>query len=399
MLVQGGGERQCLALSRALSREGHEVSIYTSAYNREACYPEICAKLNVHVVGRGPLSFLSRPRFLRRFLDMHTLAKTIQEPHEIWNPHHWPAHWASVWLKQKLGGRVIWMCNDVPDMRRQQQELRNSRSYWKRLGQYVYGWLHDYDAAQIRTIDQVVVLSEWAKSELLKVYSAPVEVIRSGMDSEQLLQGNRQKFRDKLGVASDCFLVLWFGILMPHRRLEDAIAAVGLLRNRGQNVRLLLAGSDRSFPRYLKRLKELARLAGIEDLVIFTGPLDEGEVRDAFAGCDVFLFPNEEQTWGLTVMEAMAAGCPVIVSKGSGVHEVLQDRVTALLVSPRDPAGIASKLELLLHDSELRRELAQRGQSYVLGRFSWGNYARDMLAVFEETLSAKKSVNHEARVS
>src|SRR5205085_8177608 len=139
--------------------------------------------------------------------------------------------------------------------------------------------------------------------------------------------------------------------------------------------------------------------AGVQDSVIFLGPFHEYEIPDAFAACDVFLFPNEEQTWGLTPMEAMAAGRAVIVSRGSGVHEVLQDGVTALLVPPREPSIIASKLELLLRNPKLREDLAQRGQQYVLGRFSWDNYARDMHSIFEQALSAaNSSVNDEVRV-
>jgi glycosyltransferase involved in cell wall biosynthesis len=382
--TQGGGERQCVALAQCLQSTGHDVTLYTSAYDPK-CYEQICSGLRIQVTGRGWFPNFRRSAYLRRLLDMHRMAAVIDEPHDIWNPHHWPPHWASVWLKGKLGGNVVWMCNDVPDLKQKYDAARINRSVVSRLQSAIYRAMWLYDARQIKRVDRTLVLSEWTERELLKVYQTPVSVVRSGMDSSLRVPRDSEKIRQRFGIQHSDFVVLWLGIFMPHRRLEDAINALACLRKRGVSARLLLAGSSSVFPEYGERLRTLARQLEVEEQVIFAGPVHEAEIADFYAAADVFVFPNVDQTWGLVVIEAMAAGLPVVVSTGSGVHEVLEDEKTALKVPPREPLAIAEKLELLARNPAFRNSLADSGRQYVLSRFSWERYTQDMVEFFRQS--------------
>ena len=381
--VQGGGERQCVALARALQHAGHDVTLYTSAYD-PGCYTEICSELKIQVTGRGWFPHLRSSAYLRRFLDMRRMLAAIDEAHEIWNPHHWPPHWASVWLKRKLGGHVVWMCNDIPDFKQRYDSARGARSLREKLKALRYRWMWKYDACQIKKIDLTLVLSDWTKEALLKVYDTRVSVIRSGMDERLRISGDSEKIRCRFGFAPTDFVVLWFGIFMPHRRLEDGITAIARLRERGVRAQLLLAGSTSAYPEYAEYLRRIACELKIQDVVVFAGPVPEEEVADYFAAADVFLFPSVNQTWGLVVIEAMAAAKPVVVSTGSGVHEVLEDNRTAMKVLPYSPDAVADKLELLYRDPRLREALAEAGRNYVLSRFSWERYAAGMIDAFAQ---------------
>jgi len=382
--VQGGGERQCVALARALQSARHDVTLFTSAYD-PACYAQICSELKIRVTGRGWFPRMRKSAYLRRLLDMRLMLASVNESHDVWNPHHWPSHWASVWLKRKLGGRVVWMCNDIPDFKQKYDAARIDHSPVEKLKALLYWCMWRFDARQIRNIDATIVLSDWTKSELLKVYDTRVSVVRSGMDGGLRVPGDSGKIRDRFGFAPSDFVVLWFGILMPHRRLEDGILAIARLRERGIAARLLVAGSSAAFPDYAEYLRRIALELKVQDAVVFAGSVSEAEVNDYYAASDVFLFPNVEQTWGLVVIEAMSAGKPVVVSTGSGVHEVLEDNKTAMKVPPRDPEAIARKLELLYRDPTLRQALARSGRDYCLTRFSWERYAQDMVDAFEQS--------------
>jgi glycosyltransferase involved in cell wall biosynthesis len=162
---------------------------------------------------------------------------------------------------------------------------------------------------------------------------------------------------------------------MPHRRLEDAIQAVAQLARGGIKVRLLLAGSERSYPQYVKSLKALANRLGVDHEVTFTGKIPDDEIRDLYAACDAFLFPNHQQTWGLAVFEAMACGCPVLVSRGAGAHEVLTDGRNALLFSPRNPDELAAKIECLVTNPQLKYEIARNGTRIVCETYNWAQFA------------------------
>lgn len=381
LLVEGGGERQCVSLARALALRGHQITLYTSAYDRSNCFPEICRDLTIIDVGRGRLARLRKPIFLRGFLDMKHMASVVKSRHEIWNPHHWPAQWGAVWLKRKLGGAVVWMCNDVPNFHEKAQQRRSIG--W--IAAAVHWLYYVYDRAQNRKVDLTLFLSNWAEGEFKAIYPGPTRVVRSGADPLRFASGgDRQKIRDRFGYAKSDFVLLWLGIFMPHRRLEDAIEAVSRLKSQGFAVKLLLAGSDRSFPEYFNSLKALAAQVGVSYDITFAGKVADEEIQDFYCASDVFLFPNENQTWGLAVLEAMSCGTPVLVSQGAAVHEVLTDGENALLFPPRNPDALAARIHELATQPALRARIAQQGMELVRTKFNWEQFARQIEQVCKE---------------
>jgi glycosyltransferase involved in cell wall biosynthesis len=375
LLVEGGGERQCVSLARALAGQGHEVVVYTCAYDAANCFPEVCKDIKVIELGRGLWPRLRNPAFLRGWLDMRHLARKINARCDLWNPHHWPAQWGALWVACRLGGAVLWMCNDVPNLHEKSRQRRSIGM----IGAVVHRLYYLYDRAQNRRIDLTMFLSRWAEAEFKKIYSGETCVVRSGADPVRFSPGgDRQKIRDRFGYRPDEFVLLWLGIFMPHRRLQDAIEAVSLLAARGANVRLLLAGSGRSFPDYFQSLQDLAAKLGVQARVTFAGKVEDDEVRDFYCACDAFLFPNENQTWGLAVLEAMACGTPVLVSQGAAVHEVLADNENAALFPARNPTALAEKIELLISEPQLRSEIAHAGLHLVRTRYNWEEFARQV---------------------
>jgi glycosyltransferase involved in cell wall biosynthesis len=384
LLVEGGGERQCLSLAHALQQQGHQVTVYTSAYDPSHCFPEICQDLKIIEVGRGYFRRLRKPALIRGYLDMTHMARTVASSHEIWNPHHWPAQWGAIWLKHKLGGKVVWMCNDVPNFHQQahQREILG-------LFRSALAWLYyRYDRSQNRKADLTLFLSNWAEGEFRAIYPGETRVVRSGADPNRFAPGgDRLKIRQRFGYESGNFVLLWLGIFMPHRRLQDAIEAMSLLRSSKAKIKLLLAGSDRSFPEYYSSLKSLVHELGLQEHVTFAGKVEDTEIRDFYCACDAFLFPNENQTWGLAVLEAMACGCPVLVSSGAAVHEVLTDNENAILFPARSPQVLAQKIDQLASQPELRRRVAQAGMTLVRETYNWERFANQFAKICQEVAS------------
>jgi glycosyltransferase involved in cell wall biosynthesis len=387
LLVEGGGERQCVTLAQALARRGHQVTLYTSAYDRSNCFADTCKDLRVVNVGRGAMRWLKRPLFLRGWLDMRHLARAVNEKHAAWNPHHWPAQWGALWLQDRLGGKVAWMCNDVPDF---MPKARRPRSLKNFLSAPLYALYYLYDRAQNRRIDLTLFLSKWAETDYRTLYEGATHVVRSGADPARFRPGgDPKKIRSRFGFKDDDFVLLWLGIFMPHRRIEDALAAVAELVKRGRCVKLLLAGSDRSYPEYLASLKQRVAELGIGEAVTFTGKVAEVEIADFYAACNAFLFPNDQQTWGLVVLEAMASGCFAMVSTGAGVSEVLTDGDNAILFPPRSPQVLAEKIESVLDRPELRQTIAARGTELVRNHYNYDTYAAQMEAAFSAPRGAE----------
>ncbi len=389
LLVEGGGERQCASLAQALARRGHDVTLYTSAYDRANCFPDICKDFQVRDVGRGVLGGIKRPFFVRGCLDMKRMASSIGKSHEIWNPHHWPAQWGALWLRKKRGGKVVWMCNDVPDF---YHKAARPNSVKTLLLAALY-WLYFlYDRAQNSQVDRAIFVSNWAEAEYKAILPGQTCVVRSGADPSRFAPGgNREAIRARYGYLQQDFVLLWLGIFMPHRRLEDAIEAVAEASGQGVNVKLLLAGSDRSYPKYVRALKQLVAARGLQDRVRFTGKVADEEIRDFYAACDAFLFPNDKQTWGLVVLEAMACGCLCIVSRGAGVHEVLSDGENAILFTPRDAKELAEKIALAANSPGLRRQTAVAGMNLAREVYTYDHYAEQVENICAE-LTGKNQV-------
>jgi D-inositol-3-phosphate glycosyltransferase len=375
LLVEGGGERQCVSLARALAQQGHQVVVYTTEYDSANCFPEICKDITVIEIGRGLWPRLRKPAFLRGYLDMLRLTRQVTRRHDIWNPHHWPAQWAAVWLKRKLGGAVLWMCNDVPNL----YEKSRQRESDGIISAAVHRFYYLYDRAQNRKVDLTMFLSIWAESEFKKIYSGRTCVVRSGADPVRFSPGgDREKIRNRFGYHPDEFVLLWLGIFMPHRRLQDAIEAISQPVLRGARVRLLLAGSGRTYPEYFSYLQELVAKLGVEDKVTFSGKVEDDEVRDFYCACDAFIFPNENQTWGLAVLEAMACGCPVLVSKGAAVQEVLTDNENAILFPPRNPQILGEKIAHLICRQDEQQRIGQAGMLLARTKYNWERFAQQV---------------------
>jgi glycosyltransferase involved in cell wall biosynthesis len=390
LLVEGGGERQAVHLAADLQELGHEAVIFTTASAPEGCYPSLRRRVRVVESGRHPLNRLPLPLStrVRDLLDMRHLARAVGEGFDVLNPHAWPAQWAAVAASRRLPGAppVVWMCNDYLWPER----LFRGRAWWDvrgRLRRCWRRWLRAYDDAAVRDIARVVVLSRMAGAQVLKGYGVEPVVVRSGAAPHEMpavSPEDTERLRRELGLHGDAFLLLFLGILMPHRRLEDVLEALPPLIEQGRRIHFLVVGSRQRYRRYSRFLEERAEALGVGHHVTFTGAAPEASLPIYYNACDAFIFPNENQTWGLAVAEALASGRPVILSTGCGVSEVVTDGVDALLVPPRRPDLIALRLGSLMDDADLRRRLGEGGRRLVEGELSWRRYAEKMLTVFEE---------------
>jgi len=390
LLVEGGGERQPVHLAAELWEMGHEAVIFTTAWAPESCYPSLRRKLHVVESGRHPLNRLPLPlpARLRVLLDMRHLARAVGEGFDVLNPHAWPAHWAAMAASRRLPDAppVVWMCNDYLWPER----LFQRRPWWDvrgRLRQAWRRWLRRYDRGMVDGIRRVVVLDGRMAQRVREGYGADSVVVRSGAAPHEMpavSPEDTERLRRELGLHGDDFLLLFLGILMPHRRLEDVLEALPALIEQGRRIHFLVVGSRQRDRRYSRFLEERAKALGVRQHVTFTGAVPEASLPLYYNACDAFIFPNENQTWGLAVVEALACGRPVIVSTGCGVSEVVTDGVDALLVPPRRPDLIALCLRRLMDNADLRRRLGEEGRRLVERELSWRRYAERMLTVFEE---------------
>ena len=159
--------------------------------------------------------------------------------------------------------------------------------------------------------------------------------------------------------------------------------ALKILSEGTSNIKLMFDGGGRK-----DELVRLVEKLGLEDKVIFRRSSNDEELAEVYAACDVFLFPAQI-TWGLAVVEAMAAAKPVIVSDRCGASEIIQNGVNGMVVDHNDPKGIAERVKFLINNDNVRRELGQNAREYVKSHLSWEKYADRMQEAFEKTIAAE----------
>jgi alpha-1,3-rhamnosyl/mannosyltransferase len=178
--------------------------------------------------------------------------------------------------------------------------------------------------------------------------------------------------------AGEGSLVLYVGRRDPNKNLVPLIRAIGALRTRGLDVRLVLAGIKD--PRYPEP-EQVARALGLAEVVHFPGFVGLGLLAALYRAADVLVFPSSYEGFGLPPLEAMASGTPVVASGSASIPEVVGD--AALLVDPQRPDDLANGIQRVLQDAELRSELIRRG--LVRARlFTWKSAADRVIQVYRK---------------
>jgi glycosyltransferase involved in cell wall biosynthesis len=214
----------------------------------------------------------------------------------------------------------------------------------------------------------------------------------AGVPSEKVLlrfngidRGNFKKlpafgaFRKRVGILEDERVILFLGRLIPRKGADLLIDA--LPQTGHGNVKLVIAGPEGETG-YGALLQDKARRLGIEQRVLFPGPLYGDLQKEAYVDATVFALPSRYENFGNTAAEAIACGTPVMVSDRCGIAPLVDQR--AGLVTTYDSQAVARTLNELLNNSVLYRRL-RAGCPQVADEISWEGLVRGMQDSYEKT--------------
>jgi glycosyltransferase involved in cell wall biosynthesis len=208
-------------------------------------------------------------------------------------------------------------------------------------------------------IDAIAAISGGVRDALLQsgVPAARIEVIPSGIDLAPFdAPFDRAAARSALGLAPDDVLAIQVAALAPHKSQTTLLRAAALLRGRAPRLRVWIAGEGALRAALVAEHKALE----LDDRVRFLGFRDD--VVTLLRASDVFVLSSYLEGMGTSILDAMAAGLPVVATRVGGIPEVVTDGETGLLVPPRDPAALAEALARLADDAALRASWGARGR-------------------------------------
>ena len=190
-------------------------------------------------------------------------------------------------------------------------------------------------------------------------------------------------FARRFPALQDRRILLYLGRVDPKKQPEVAIGALAQVRREIPDAVLVVAGPGQR--RYLDSLAALAEGLGVAGHVHFVGMLRGAEVQEAYVAASAFLLPSLQENFGLAAAEAMAAGCPVVVSRQVALAPLVSSHGAGRVAEP-DVRAVAEAVGGLLADEPGRREAGERARALVRQRFTWPAVAAELIRAYERLL-------------
>jgi glycosyltransferase involved in cell wall biosynthesis len=235
-----------------------------------------------------------------------------------------------------------------------------------------------------RIATRLITDSNHSKDEIvryLKTDAAKIEVVYPAVDPFFQSRANPTEVasvRSRFGI--DCDYIVCVGIYKPRKNHARLLKAFQLLLKSGTQSRLVIAGPMGEGKPILQRL---ATELGVAEHVVFTGFVNDADLRALYSGARVCVCPSLYEGFGFTVLEAMACGVPVVCSSATSLPEVAGK--AALYFDGYKPEEMAAQLYNAFSDDAVRETLIADGRSNLL-KFKWEETARQTLAVYYQAL-------------
>jgi glycosyltransferase involved in cell wall biosynthesis len=404
--ADGGGQNVYVAqVAKHLATAGHEVDILTRRDSPHLPYAVLSANgVRVVHVPAGPPEPVRKEDLLQHMGEFAQFAigyaRRRGGHYDIIHANFFMSALVACEVKQAIGIPFVVTFHALGRVRRIHQGGADSFPE-SRLA---------IEERAVAEADRVIAECPQDEQDLLEHYRADrrkIETIPCGFDPTEFKPVDRAAARARLGLASDQPIVLQLGRMVPRKGVDNVIRSLARLRSsRGVAARLLVVGGEsrEPDPRHtpeIGRLLSIASEEGVADAVTFVGSRGRQELRDYYSAADVFVSTPWYEPFGITPLEAMACGTPVIGASVGGIKSTVLDGETGYLVPPHDPEVLAARLSDLLGDPAKAREFGRRAIRHVNARYTWWSISRSISDLYEDVLGASRpartGVGHSVR--
>ena len=375
----GGQNAHVADLCATLGTQGHEVRVYTRRDDPDLpVVVPFAGGVDVVHVPAGPALSLPKDDLLPYMGDFASWMaddwRTRWLP-DVAHAHFWMSGLATVTAGRTCDVPVVLTYHALGSVKRRYQGAADTSpahrvAYERQLG---------------RVVDRVVVQCQDEVRELvlLGVPRSQMALVPSGVDTTRFCPGGPAEPR------SGRPRILSVGRLVERKGFEDLIRAMPSV----PGAELVIVGGRPDDEPYARRLRELARRLRIGDRVHLAGSASTVDMPRWYRSADVLAATPWYEPFGLTPLEAMACGVPVVGSAVGGLVDTLVDGVTGDLVPPRDPHALGAALRRLLGDDMRRCSYAAAAIDRAAHSFSWRHVATQLTAVYADVAGLNRAAD------
>lgn len=285
----------------------------------------------------------------------------------------------SRWLGRSHSATVV-TCHDLINLIK--PDTFKGRAKFPLISMAAWRW----GIESVRQADHVITVSTHTKKDViehLRITPTDVTVVSNAVDKgfHRLSAEVIQRVRDRYGLTPETFCLLNVGSNNSRKNISGILSAIAAARRQGLPVHFWKAGVD-----FTDEQTQFIQANNLVDDVTYVGRPDEPALIELYNAADCLIAPSLYEGFGLTILEAMACGTPVITATVSAMPEVAGD--AAILVDPTDKVAITSAIQQLYTHPEQRQRLIQKGLERVQ-QFTWENTAQAVASVYEQTLYSK----------
>jgi glycosyltransferase involved in cell wall biosynthesis len=246
----------------------------------------------------------------------------------------------------------------------------------------------------LRRADRFVAISSVIAEELSAagIDERAIERIPNCVDTERfrpVSAAERRACRERLGLPLEAPLAVFTGRLVSYKGLPGLLRVWETIRQRHGEARLLLVGAGGMDMHSCEgELREYVASRGLGDRVIFAGEVEE--VREYLQASDLFVFPTEDEAFGLSLVEAMSCGLPAVSTNIGGIRDILRHEENGLVVPPGEQEALGRSIDRLISDPSLAGRLGAAARRSAVERFSADRVVRSYARLVEHVLESRR---------
>ena len=383
--VDAGGQNvHVAALSSALARAGHDVTVFTR--RDDPALPvtvEAAPGFRVVHVDAGPARHIPKDELLPHVPALGEGVARYWSEHgapDLVHGHFWMSGLAALDASSRAASRVpvLQTFHALGSVKRRNQGSADTSPPER---EHLEPWVgRSADAVVATCSDEVFELRS------LGVPAHAISVVPCGVDSQAFTPQGPVEPR------AATHRILSVGRLVPRKGVGNVVSALALLREQGYDVELVVVGGDGASPEQpdpeVQRLRDLAADLGVTEHVELRGQVPQDQLPPILRSADAVVCAPWYEPFGIVPLEAMACGVPVVAATVGGLVDTVVDGVTGLHVPPRDPESIARAVGTLLDDADLRATLGRAGRDRARGRYSWDRVAAATARIYQQVVTA-----------